>query len=114
MNATIQNATDAELRKLVKISFTASDAQAEINRRNALVSAQADKARANGVTIKGLGKLTYRDALVAYVHIKSPMDYYGSPELPESLRVMKESLFAYLKECDAKLSAQAIQEYLTK
>jgi len=114
MNATIQNATDAELRKLVKIAFTAGDAQAEINRRNALVSAQADKARANGVTIKGLGKLTYREALVAYTHIKAPMAFYGSPELPVSLQVMKESLFAYLKECNTKLSAQDIQAELTK
>lgn len=110
---TLQTATDADLRKLVKIAIMRDDAEAEIARRKALVEANAGQLKAKGVVVKGLGKLTYVEALVAYIHIKSPMtSFYGVEEIPAPLQAMKGALYAYLKECGTNLEANHIKEEL--
>jgi hypothetical protein len=90
--------TETARRKQVAIDF---NAMALVTAKQALVEL-------------GLDSLTERELLTAYIHIKSPMDWYGVSELPAFLAAYKTALHDYLKLSGYKLDAESVRAELAK
>lgn len=113
MSAILMALSDKQLAKYAANPLTATEANAEIQRRNAVsVSlANAAKAEARKVINTTLGKVTTREIAAAYVSIKAPK-WYGIETLPPALDTLKSALATYLRAEGISLEANAMREWL--
>ena len=104
--------TETQLLKAIANSLTRTEALAELERREqvAVSLATAAKAEALKVINAALGKVTTREAVMAYLHISLPKAWYGADTHP--LVGLREALYTYLKAEGLNLDSHAIREWL--